>query len=116
MPENDTTPAGANPQLPVTQVGTGVEASDQAYDTLFAIVTGLAAEHGAELPAEAPPPTASAAAPAPTPEEVAPHGASTWVSIGLLAGDSRTIAVRLPRDRILGKVLLTFWPPSSIGR
>ena len=101
MPENDTTPAGANPQLPVTnQVGTDVETAGHAYDTLLAIVTGLAAEHGAELPAEAPPPTASAAAPAPTPEQATPHGANTWVSIGLLAGDTRTIAVRLPLDRI----------------
>lgn len=99
MPENDTTPAGANPQVPITnQAVSGGEGASHAYATLLAVITGLAAEHDAELPDEAPPPTASATSPAP--EQPAPDGSTTWVSIGLLAGDTRTVAVRLPRDRI----------------
>ena len=49
MPENDTTPVGANPQLPVTnQAATDVEAAGHAYDTLLAVTMGLAAEHGVQ--------------------------------------------------------------------
>ncbi len=104
MPNNDNTPTGANPQAPVNApVDSNVEATGHPYDDLLAVVSGLVNAHNAEIVLQEELPSVTLAAPqAPdlATEQAPADGPTTWVSLGLLAGDSRTIPVRLPRDSV----------------